>query len=128
VADRRKGGSLFNPERRRGGDRRGSPRYRVADLAVRVTWESEGRRVEARGVLCDVGTGGVCLLLREPPPRGVKVEVRLEGRPAVSPVAGCVAHVRKTRRLFRGPLLVGPRLAEPCPYDFFFFSASVARG
>jgi hypothetical protein len=125
MSDRRKGESVFSPNRRRGIDRRTSARYPAGDIAVRFTWELAGRRGEGRGALCNVGQGGICLLAHEAPPRGVKVAVRLEGYPAVPAVEGSVAHVMKTRLMRPGPVLVGIRLREPCPYEFF--SAAVSH-
>jgi hypothetical protein len=119
MYDRRKPSSLFNPDRRDGTDRRSSPRYPTGDVAIRLSWEVGGQRGETRGALCNISRGGICLLMHEPPPRGVRVEVRLEAQPSVPAVAGAVAHVKKTRLVLPGPVLVGLRLASPCPYDFF---------
>lgn len=118
MLERRARASLFDPERRRGLDRRDSPRYRTGDLVIRMVWELGGQRREARAALCNVARGGLCLLVSEAPPRGVKVDVRLEAHPTAA-VSGMVAHVKNTRYFFGGPVLVGLRLDADCPYDFF---------
>jgi hypothetical protein len=119
MSESRKGSPFFGADRRRRGERRSWPRYLTGDLAVRIIWEHGGQRGETRGALCDISQGGVSLLTHKAPPRGVKLVVQLEGHPSTPPLAGSVSHIRKTRLLGSGPVLVGLRLGSECSYEFF---------